>query len=480
LPRLVASPLAVADSTIARVLGLEVQSLRDELSYQSIPQWDSLRHVMLMLALEEALSVNIDDRLTASLSTVRSIRTFAMGAGRTSISSGITAGNEDGPSQDPGPTLHRGLEGLYFDKSSITHIDGSRGTLEYRGYPIGELVQYSTFEETAYLLIYGDLPDPDSLSKFSAELSNARKVPDAVIELVRGLAHTHPMVALRTGISALSAFQDDPMGESVASIRHAGIRLIAQVPMLIAAHHAARQGRELVNPPPGSSHAAYFLLLLRGKEASQSEITSVDRDLILHSDHSSNASTFVARVVIGCHADIYAAVTAAVSAFAGTVHGGAAENTLKVIDEVGTPDCAHAYVTERRARNESIAGFGHRVYRTEDPRVRHLREMARQMSYETGNFNDYRVVQALAEAMRPWSRHGVDANVDLYAGLVYRMLGLEDDLAVPIFVAGRIAGWVAQILEQNNNNVLIRPLLHYIGHPRRLHPRGVRPAKPAR
>lgn len=448
------------ESVIARVLRIDPDLVTDDLAYHAIPQWDSLQHVALMLALEKELGIEIDSDMTLQLTSVVAIRAFAEKRAVAAAASASPAG----------PTIHRGLDGVHFDRTTISRIDGESGTLEYRGYSIHDLATRATFEETAYLLIHGELPDKQQRAKFSADLIAARKVPTQVLALMRALAHVHPMEALRTGISALGALDPEACDDSIAASARKGVRLISQLPILIGAHHAARQLRDLVVPPPGLSHAAFLLHLLRGKAPSPTAVQLMDRDLIIHADHSSNASAFAARIVISCKAGIHAALTAAVSAFAGQLHGGAAEGVMALVDAIPEPSWADAYVAERLARNEPVMGFGHRVYRTEDPRVRHLRDAAFEASRDRHDLAPYEVIAAVVEAMKPYARHGVDANVDLYSGLIYRMLDLPDDVAVPIFAAGRAAGWVAQALEQQANNVLIRPLLHYVGTNGRKYP----------
>ncbi|MET9686486.1 citrate/2-methylcitrate synthase, partial [Streptomyces coeruleorubidus] len=211
------------------------------------------------------------------------------------------------------------------------------------------------------------------------------------------------------------------------------------------------------------THAEAFLTVLLGERPSPAAVRFIDKGFIVHADHGSNASAFTARVAIGCRAGMTAAITAAVAAFAGSVHGGAAERVVGLIDQVGSPGNARAHVEALQSRGEPVMGFGHRVYRTEDPRVRHLRSTVAALSQERGDTTGLDILDAVATAMRPYSRHGVAPNVDLYAGLAYRLLGLPDDLAVPLFVVGRTPGWVAQALEQQSNNVLIRPLLTYVG-----------------
>ncbi|MFJ4977167.1 citrate/2-methylcitrate synthase [Streptomyces coeruleorubidus] len=453
------------DQLIARALGIAEDRVTDGLEYQSIREWDSLGHVSLLVAIEQEYGVEIDDDLTLGLRSVAAVREFAAARapGGTSADAGLppaAAGREERR------TVRRGLEGVVFDRTAITHIDGAEGVLEYRGYSIHDLAEHSSFEEVAHLLVHGELPDAAGLESFAKQLRASRALPAPVLGLVRSLAHAHPMEALRTCVSALGAF--GPQGvpgtdESYAEALETGVSLIARIPMIVAAHHAFRTGREPLPPPEDATHAEAFLTVLLGERPSPAAVRFIDKGFIVHADHSSNASAFTARVAIGCRAGMTAAITAAVAAFAGSVHGGAAERVVGLIDQVGSPGNARAHVEALQSRGEPVMGFGHRVYRTEDPRVRHLRSTVVELSEERGDTTGLDILDAVATAMRPYSRHGVAPNVDLYAGLAYRLLGLPDDLAVPLFVVGRTPGWVAQALEQQANNVLIRPLLTYDG-----------------
>ncbi len=449
------------DRLIARTLGIDEDRVSDDLEYQSVREWDSLGHVTLMVALEQELGVTVDDELMLTLRSVPAIREFAAGG----APAGAVPAPPEAEPQGRG-TVHRGLEGVAFDHTAITRIDGTAGVLEYRGYSIHDLAGHASYEEVAHLLVEGELPNAAQLEAFSKELRAARQLPGPVLELARALAHAHPVDALRTCVSALGAFGPQRAAgtdESWEQAREAGVALIARIPMLVAAHHAFRQGREPLWPAAEAGYARAFLTVLLGREPGPAQVRFIDKGLIVHADHSSNASAFTARVAIGCRAGMNAAVTAAIAAFGGSVHGGAAERVVGLIDAVGTPQNARAWVDEQHARNEPVMGFGHRVYRTEDPRVRHLRDTVVELTEETGDGRGLAILDAVAEAMRPYGRHGVSPNVDLYAGLAYRLLGLPDDLAVAMFVVGRTAGWVAQALEQQANNVLIRPLLEYTG-----------------
>lgn len=453
------------EQMIARTLGIDVKRVNDDLMYQSIPEWDSLRHVALIVALEEEFGTPVNDDLVLELRSVAAIREFigAQTSGSTTIV-GAPSVSDTARSDEPSSvTIYRGLDGVHVDRSTITYIGGETGVLEYRGYSIHDLAERSSFEETAWLLLHSELPTAAALNTFTEELRAQRALPAPVLDIVRALAQAHPMEVLRTGVSALGTLTSDPREESPEAALAAGVRLIAQVPTLIAAHQALRNGREPVAPRPTLSHAANFLHMLFGEEPSASVTRFIDKGLIVHADHSANASTFTARVAIGSKANLHAAITAAIGTFSGALHGGAAERVVELIDVVGQPEHAAAYVRRCFEQNQPVMGFGHRVYRTEDPRVRHLRATTRQLSQERGDMRGIAIIEAVIEAMKPYARHGIEPNVDLYAGLSYRLLRLPDDLAVPMFVAGRMAGWVAQALEQKRNNVLIRPLLQYVG-----------------
>jgi citrate synthase len=364
-------------------------------------------------------------------------------------------------------SIHRGLKGVYLDRSQVCHIDGRAGELLYRGYTIHDLAQQSTFEETAYLLLRGELPNREQLADFDAELKAARVLPAQIRDVIALVKDAHPMDVLRTAVSALAAFDPDVADNSAEAIVRKGIRLTSQVPMIVAAHDHIRNGRRPVAADPTLSHAANWLWMLQGKKPSEETARLVDIDMILHAEHGSNASAFAARVVAGTEANLHAAITAAIAALSGPAHGGAAENVMKMAQEIGDPSRAAEYVRSKRANREAVMGFGHRVYRAEDPRARHMRAGVEKLSQEMGQPQWYQILAALVEAMKPYARHGVNVNVDFYAGVVYYLNGIPPDLFVPIFAIGRVPGWAAQVLEQMENNILIRPLTLYNGPDRR-------------
>lgn len=359
--------------------------------------------------------------------------------------------------------IHRGLKGVYFERSGTTFIDGKAGELRYRGYSIHDLAQHSTFEETAYLLLHGELPNVAQLAEFDSQLKAARQLPAEILSIIATLKHAHPMDVLRTAVSALGAFGNDGPGNTVEAMREQGTRLASQVPMIVAAHEAMRNGREVPAPDPSLGHAANFLWMITGRKPSPEAAQLMDRDLVLHAEHGSNASSFTARVVIGTEAKLHAAITAAVAALSGPAHGGAAEDVMRMAQEIGEPERAAAYVKAKRAAGEAVTGFGHRVYRTEDPRARHMRDGVERLSREMGEPKWYAILQAVVDAMKPYARFGVNVNVDFYSGVIYYLNGIAPDLFVPIFAVGRVPGWTVQCIEQLQNNILIRPLTLYDG-----------------
>lgn len=359
--------------------------------------------------------------------------------------------------------VNRGLADVYFDRTQSSFIDGKAGVLLYRGYSIHDLAEKSSFEETAYLLLHGTLPTRSELDEFDAQLKASRRIPPAVTSIIEAVKDSHPMEVLRTSVSTLSAFDPEAHDGSIEATRRKGIRLCAQLPTIVTTHHAIRNGREPVPPSASLSHAANLLFMFEGEQPTEAPASLIDKDFILHAEHGSNASSFAARVVIGTQADIYGAITAAIAALAGPAHGGAAEGVMKMALEIGEPENAAKYVRDLLDGGGRVMGFGHRVYRAEDPRARHLREGVRQLGEQLGEPKWYAILEAVIEAMQPYARRGIHVNVDFFAGAVYHLLGIPEDLFVPIFAIGRMPGWTLQVLEQQTNNILLRPRLVYTG-----------------
>jgi len=362
------------------------------------------------------------------------------------------------------PEIRKGLKDVYLDTTESSFIDGEEGKLLYRGYNIHDLAEKSTFEEVVYLLLYGKLPNRQELQEFDGLLRANRRIPDEVIQVLDLVKNSHPMDALRTGISALSAFDPEVTDNSPEATIRKGIRLTAMGPTIVAAHHRLRSGLEPVAPNPDLNHAGNFLYMLFDKLPDQETIDLIDVDFILHAEHGANASSFGARVAASTISDLHSAVVTGVGVLKGPAHGGAAEEVMKMALEIGQPENAAEYCRNILDNGGRIMGFGHRVYRAEDPRARHLRDRSRALSEKMGQPGWFQILTYVEEeAMVPYRSRGIFVNVDFFAGSIYYLLGIPDDIFISIFALGRIPGWSLQCVEQFKDNILIRPLLEYTG-----------------
>jgi citrate synthase len=360
------------------------------------------------------------------------------------------------------PATKGGLEDVVAANSAICDIIGPQGKLTYRGIDIHDLAEHSSFEETTYLLWFGSLPTRPALQEFSAELASHRALPQPVLTLMKDFPrNATPMDALRTALSAL-AFYDPQAHESSREANVAkAMRVTAQTATIVAAYEQIRRGREPVEPDKAGTHAENFLRMLFGAEPDQLYVRAMDLALVLHGDHELNASTFAARVTAATLADMYSAIVSAIGALAGPLHGGANEQVMKMLQKIGDPSRVEAYVTERLQAHQKISGFGHRVYRTEDPRATHLREMSRELGEQVGNLRWYELSRRVEEVVMQ-QKH-LYANVDFYSASCYFTMGIPLDMFTPVFAVSRVAGWTAHILEQYADNRLIRPRAEYIG-----------------
>jgi citrate synthase len=359
-------------------------------------------------------------------------------------------------------TPAKGLEGIVAATSSICYIDGDAGILAYRGIDIHELAQHSTFEETCYLLWFGKLPNRAELADLNKRLAAERKVDPAIFELMRKLPKTAiPMEVLRTAVSALSPYDADAEKmDHEANVRKA-IRLTSQIAMIVAGYDRIRKGKEIVQPDPSLSHAANFLLLLNGEKPSKTAEKALDVALILHADHELNASTFAARVIAATLADMHSAIVGGIGALKGPLHGGANEAVMRIlfdIDKKGEDPVE--YIKAMLAAKKKVSGFGHRVYTTEDPRATHLRKMSQELGKDA-NPKWYDMSAKIEQFIK--KEKGLNANVDFYSASTYTTLGLDVDLFTPVFAVSRISGWTAHVIEQVDDNRLIRPRADYIG-----------------
>ena len=354
-----------------------------------------------------------------------------------------------------------GLKGITAGRSGITIIDGEKGLLAYGGYDIDALAEHSTFEEATYLLWNAELPNRAELADFTTMLAGNRALPASVIDVIKAApADSPPMATLRTAVSALG--QVDPQAEdmSLEANKAKAARLTAQLATVTGAIERCRQGEEPVAPDSALGHAANFLYMVRGERASEKAARALDVALVLHADHGFNASTFSARVTAATLSDMHSAITSAVGTLKGPLHGGANQRVKEMLDEIGTPDRVSDYVDAKLAAKERIMGFGHRVYKVEDPRGRHLRAHAEALVDE-GDPTMLETSARLVEVMQ--ERKGLATNVDFYSASLYTYLGLPADLFPLLFAISRISGWSAHVLEQYADNQLIRPRSEYVG-----------------
>ena len=364
----------------------------------------------------------------------------------------------------PAPTKSRGLEGVTALDTQLSAIDGQKGELVYRGYAIEDLAQNASFEETAYLLWKGELPTQDQLDDLNEQLRQARPVHPDLLDHLRH--HTpkdsNPMAAMRTALSMLSAYDDEADAMDPEANTRKAVRLTAKLPTLVAAFDRIRKGQEPIPPTQEGSTASDFLTMLNGEAPGPAAEAIMDAALVLHAEHGLNASTFTARVIGSTLSDMYSAVVGAMGALKGPLHGGAnieVMKTLIALDESG--ETAQEFVDRKLAAGEKIMGIGHRVYKTLDPRATILREMLSDLSEEKGETRWLEMSDTIRTTVK--DAKGLDANVDFYSASVYYLLGIETDLYTPIFAISRMTGWTAHLLEQWEDNRLIRPRAEYVG-----------------
>jgi 2-methylcitrate synthase len=357
----------------------------------------------------------------------------------------------------------KGLEGVVATTSKICYIDGEQGVLAYRGVDIHELADNSTFEEICYLLWNGSLPTKSELKQLHERLGSERKLNPAIIDMLRRLPKSAmPMDVLRTAVSALGLYDAEETKNDHAANVSKSIRLTSQIAMIVAAYDRLRKGKDVVNPDPGLSHSANFLLMLTGEKPSSTAERALDIALILHADHELNASTFAARVTAATLSDMHSAITSAIGALKGPLHGGANEAVFHILEDIDRRKADPVeYVSDMLAQKKKISGFGHRVYHTEDPRATHLRKMSEDLCKSSGQPKWFEMSRKIEQFVKAEKK--LNANVDFYSASTYHVLGIDVDLFTPIFAVSRISGWSAHVIEQLDDNRLIRPRADYIG-----------------
>ncbi|ABX08109.1 citrate synthase [Prochlorococcus marinus] len=365
--------------------------------------------------------------------------------------------------------LRPGLEGVPVTQSSICQINGNEGHLRYRGYAIDELAARSSFLETTYLLIWGNLPNPDELRNFEKEVQMHRRLSFRVRDMMKCFPESgHPMDALQSSAASLGLFYSRRAIDDPQYVYDAVVRLIAKIPTMVAAFQLIRKGQDPIQPRDNLPYSSNFLYMLTEQEPDPLAARVLDRCLILHAEHSLNASTFSARVTASTLTDPYAVIASAVGTLAGPLHGGANEDVIAMLEEIKTPDQAGPYLDNAIKNKSKIMGFGHREYKVKDPRATLLQEFAEELFARFGKDEMYDVAKAVeAEATTRLGPKGIFPNVDFYSGLVYRKLGIPKDLFTPIFAISRVAGWLAHWREQLSANRIFRPTQIYTGEEKR-------------
>ncbi|MBI3321948.1 MAG: citrate synthase [Candidatus Omnitrophica bacterium] len=366
-----------------------------------------------------------------------------------------------------GSPIRKGLEGVIAGATAISDVDGQQCRLIYRGYAIEELAGKATYEEVSYLLLHDALPTRSQLADWTARLESSRALEPHTVSLLQASPRTaDPMAILRTAISALGLYEPDVEDEPLESIRDKAVRVIAKTPTLVAAIGRLRDGQPLIPPKAGLCHAANFLLMLHGQEPTAQQASALDAYCVLLADHGFNASTFTARTVTGTKADYYSAVTAAIGSLKGPLHGAANRKAMDVLIEIGSPDRVESYVQRTLADHKRFMGFGHRVYKGDDPRAKHLKAIAQDLGQASGDPKWFAISERLQEAV--WNAKRLSINVDFYSASLLHYLRIPTELFTTMFACARIAGWSAHIIEQASDNRLIRPLAQYTG-PHGLH-----------
>jgi len=367
------------------------------------------------------------------------------------------------------PCYSPGLAGIPVAESAVSFIDGQQGKLAYRGIDIEVLAEKSSFEETSFLLIYDRLPSAEELAKFDDELRHHRRIKFRIRDMMKCFPESaHPMDALQASIAVLGMYYPIEGGLNQKldekAIRQVYLRLIAKLPTIVAAHARMRKGDDPIQPRDDLSHAANFLYMLTGNEPSALAERIMDVALIVHAEHTMNASTFSTMVVASSQADPYSSISAAVGSLSGALHGGANEDVLRMLDDIGSLENAEAYLTQKLERKEKIAGLGHRIYKTKDPRATLLQKLYGDLTKELGSDPTYDIARYIEKFSKDTlGKKGVCPNVDFYSGIVYRKLGIDTDLFTPIFAISRVSGWLAHWKEQLTVNRIFRPMQIYTG-----------------
>lgn len=357
----------------------------------------------------------------------------------------------------------RGLEGVVAAETDISFVDGENAELYYRGYSIHDIAEHTqSYAEIVYLLLLGELPNQDELKGFRRKIISEMRVPTQVIKMIEKMPlSSAPMDVLRTAVSALACYDSDAGDNSIEASEHKGMRLIAQLPTIVASHYRIKNSKSILSPDPSMNLSSNILYMFHGKKPTDRQIRAMDLLLLLHADHGLNASTFAARVTASTHSDIHSAVTSAIGTLKGPLHGGANERVMKMLRQITDIQEVEAYIDSMLAQGQRVMGFGHRLYKKEDPRARHLRSMSEELCSLRGNKKLYDISHRIENIVI--EKKGIYPNVDFYSATVQHALGIPEEFFTAMFAVSRISGWVAHVLDQYRNNRLIRPTSKYIG-----------------
>jgi len=358
--------------------------------------------------------------------------------------------------------VERGLEGVCAAETRISYVDGVNGELYYAGYNIRDLAGRVSYEETIYLLWHNELPNHQQLWEFRSRLVSEMRLPSQVIKMIElSPPNSHPMSVLRTAVSALGMFDPDAQDNCEAANWRKATRLVAQVPTIVADLHRVRTGKPVLSPDPELGFAANFLYMLRGSVPDEEESRAIDLLMMLHADHGLNASTFAARVAASTETDMHSALCAAISTLKGPLHGGANQKVMEMITQINNVEMVQEYIAGMLSEGRRIMGFGHRVYKTEDPRAAHLRKVSEALCHRSNQGHLYEISHRIEQVVK--KEKGIYPNVDFYSATVQHALGIPKEYFTAVFAASRTAGWIAHILEQYSDNRLIRPTSKYVG-----------------
>jgi citrate synthase len=454
---------------VAKVLKINKSRVTSQLSYQSIAEWDSLTHIDLMITLEDFFQIPISNKEVSKLTSVFEIEQYIQ---NTKLVTDNSANNtpisiSDTNHKSPHETVNRGLNGVVFDHTTISKVDSNASSLLYRGLNVSMLMDKHTFEEVAHLLVMGHLPSQPELDSWNSKWKRLRCLREEEMDLIGKLKNLEPIDFIVNFIPLSEQLHRSPIRyyrkPDIMEQQESGIRILAKVPSALALHQRFRSGLPASNMETDLSHAGHFLYLLNGFLPSKETESTLDKDFILHAEHGSNASAFAARVVASTQSDMANALTAAVCTFAGRLHGGAIQDVLKMLDCLTTPGQVKEFVKKRMSEGLGVPGFGHRVYRAEDPRSQMIKKTIETLASKSNLNVNWEVILAVQNEMQKYRKKGMELNVDFYTAVLYRLIGIPTDMAITTFLMARLSGLIAHVCEQYEANILIPPVLKYAG-----------------